>query len=193
MVTSTATPHPLLQYYATALPRRWVEDAQDACALAQCRAGSPSSPIASPQGGAQLCMEPEICSSLEAGLTYGSKHSTFPLLFGETKLGDDKCARWTSFACRNLISSSLCWSYKQWKDTYIYIYIWTEQSQTIYTHTPRPINFLLISTSSAVIPLSPPFLQHKSLCQLPFNCHWDRYLNNFSAQGWALQENQSRR
>lgn len=70
-----------------------MEDTQGTCVLAQRRAGSPSSPIASQQGGAQLFMEPEIWSSPEVCSTYGRKHSTFSLLFGETKLDDDKCAR----------------------------------------------------------------------------------------------------
>lgn len=59
----------------------------------QDKAGSPSSPISSQQECAQLSMEPEIWSFPEVCLTHGSKHSTFSLLFGETNLGDDKCAR----------------------------------------------------------------------------------------------------
>lgn len=148
------TPSCNTQGCTAALPWRWMEDTQGMCVLARCRAGLPSSPIASQQGGAQLCVEPEIWTSLEASSTHGSKHSTFSLLFGETKLGDDKCARWTSFACRNLRSSSLCWSYKQLKAIYgqskvkQFTHVLSDLFiSSCYVHPPQVFHFLPLFSS----------------------------------------------
>lgn len=97
--------------------------------------------------------------------------STAPfLLFGETNLADEKCARWTSFAWRNLQSSSLCWCHKQLK---------AEPSKKI-THSQI---YFFISASPVIIPLSFPFLQHKLLWNLPFYSHQVRCLNCFLRKG----------
>lgn len=108
------TPSCNTQGCTAALPWRWMDHAQVTSVSAQCKASSPSSW----QGDAQLCVEPEMWSSLKVCATHGSKRRTFCRLFGETSLSDDNCARWTIFVRRNLRSLSPYWCYKQLKAMY---------------------------------------------------------------------------
>lgn len=177
-----ATPHSFLQHSGVHSCSTALDAAgghPGLCVWAQCRTGSPSSPISSQQEPAQLSMEPEIWSFPEVCSTHGSKHSTSSLLFGKTNLGD-KCARWTGFAWRNLRSTSLCWCHKQLK---------AEPSKKI-THINRSIIFFFLSTSSVIIPLYFPFLQQKLLWHLLFYSHQVRYLTCFLHKGqlWGKSE-----
>lgn len=120
--------------------------------------------------------------SLEVRSTHKSKQSNFPLLFGETAWWCQVC-RVKQSVCQQLRFSPLFGLVLQPVNGHM----WAQQSQKTYTGALRFIHSLLISTSSAVITLF-TFLQHKSLWQLLFNSHWDRYLNDFLHRGEFCRE-----
>lgn len=112
-----ASPHSFLQHsgmHSCSTALRQLKDAQGNVHGHSTGQGLPAAP---------LPLDKNMLSSLWS-LKFGAfqrcawhmEASTAPfLLFEETNLGDDKCARWTSFAWRNLRSSSLSWCHKQLK------------------------------------------------------------------------------
>lgn len=112
--------------------------------------------------------------SLDVSSTHESKQSKFSLLFGETKLGDAKCAEWINLSAKRS-DSVLClgWCYNQ-------LMAICGQSRVIQlTHVLSDLFIPSWYLHPLQLSLSFTFLQLKSLWQLLFNSHWDRYLMIF--------------